>query len=190
MAAYRQVYDSRHLLADYQELGSAPEPYVRQSSMGYLYFFTSDYLRYVISWKTICNPLSHPTWKCTTLTCEVPNFFYLTEGLQCTCIFRTCVFHPCEMRCFVPAFSSTCVFSAPLAWLCLERGADLYMAQLMPLPLTVCCFSKIQIGFTFLVPAHLGSPGNGCVCVCVIISLSCTVSEIVSFISPKCKELT
>jgi len=54
----------------------------------------------------------------------------------------------------------------------LERGADLHMAQLMPLPLTVCCFSKIQIGFTFLVPAHLGSPGKRavkwvCVCVCV-----------------------
>jgi len=41
---------------------------------------------------------------------------------------------------------------------CLELGADLHMAQLMPLPLTVSCFSKIQIGFTFLVPAHLGSP--------------------------------
>ena len=34
--------------------------------------------------------------------------------------------------------------------ICLERGADLHMAQLMPLPLTVSCFSKIQIGFTFL----------------------------------------
>ena len=43
----------------------------------------------------------------------------------------------------------------------LERGADLHMAQLMPLPLTVSCFSKIQIGFTFLVAAHLGSPGKG-----------------------------
>ena len=32
------------------------------------------------------------------------------------------------------------------------------MAQLMPLPLAVFCFSKIQIGFTLLVPAHLGSP--------------------------------
>ena len=55
--------------------------------------------------------------------------------------------------------------------ICLERGADLHMFQLMPLPLTVSCFSKIQIGLTFLVPAHLGSPGkgplNGCVCVCV-----------------------
>ena len=43
---------------------------------------------------------------------------------------------------------------------CLEQGADLHMAQLMPLPLTVSCFTKIQIGFTFLVPAHLGSPGK------------------------------
>jgi len=44
--------------------------------------------------------------------------------------------------------------------ICLEQGADLHMAQLMPLLLTVSCFSKIQIGFTFLVPAHQGSPGN------------------------------
>jgi len=42
----------------------------------------------------------------------------------------------------------------------LERCADLHMAQLMPLPLTVSCFSKIQIGFAFLVPAHLGSSGK------------------------------
>ena len=53
--------------------------------------------------------------------------------------------------------------------ICLERGADLHTAQLMPLPLTVSYFSKIQIGFTFLVPSYLDSPGigplNGCVCV-------------------------
>ena len=47
--------------------------------------------------------------------------------------------------------------------ICLERGADLHMAQLMPLPLIVSCFSKIQTGFTFLVTAHLGSPGKGAV---------------------------
>jgi len=44
------------------------------------------------------------------------------------------------------------------------------MAQLMPLPLTVSCFSKIQIGSTFLVLANLGSPGKRAVkrvCVCV-----------------------
>ena len=56
--------------------------------------------------------------------------------------------------------------------ICLERDADLHMAQLKPLPLTVSCFSKIQIGFTFLVPAHPGSPGHRavkwvCVCVCM-----------------------
>jgi len=49
--------------------------------------------------------------------------------------------------------------------------ADLHTAQLMPLPLTVSCFSKIQIGFTFLVPAYPGSLGkkgpiNGCMYVC------------------------
>jgi len=42
----------------------------------------------------------------------------------------------------------------------LERDAELHMAQLMPLPLTVSCFSKILIGFTFLVPADPGSPGQ------------------------------
>jgi len=55
--------------------------------------------------------------------------------------------------------------------ICLEQGADLHMAQLMPVPLTVSCFSKIQIGFTFLVPAHRvvmeKGPLNGCVCVCL-----------------------
>ena len=44
--------------------------------------------------------------------------------------------------------------------ICLERCADLHMAQLMPPPLTVSCFSKIHIGFIFLVPAHLGSSGE------------------------------
>jgi len=48
-----------------------------------------------------------------------------------------------------------------LAWLSVVIwGTDLHVAQLMPLPLTVSCFSKIQIGVTFLVPAHPGSPGQ------------------------------
>ena len=56
--------------------------------------------------------------------------------------------------------------------ICLEQGADLHMAQLMPLPLTVSCFCKIQIGFTFLVPAHLGSPGQRAVKrVCAIVAV-------------------
>ena len=59
--------------------------------------------------------------------------------------------------------------------ICLELGADLHMAQLMPLPLTVSCFSKIQIVFTFLVRAHPGGPGQRavkrvCVCVCCVVN--------------------
>jgi len=62
----------------------------------------------------------------------------------------------------------------------LERGADLHLAQLMPLPLTVSCSSKIQIGFTFLVPAHSGSPGQRAVkrvCVCVVLYGRCARTE-------------
>ena len=47
-------------------------------------------------------------------------------------------------------------------------------AQLMPLPLTVSCFSEIQIGFTFLVLAHPDSPGKRAVkrlCVCVLLAI-------------------
>jgi len=40
--------------------------------------------------------------------------------------------------------------------ICLEQDADFHMAQLMPLPLTVSCFSKIQIGFYL---SGTGSPG-------------------------------
>jgi len=55
--------------------------------------------------------------------------------------------------------------------ICLERDADLHIAQLMPLPLTVSCFSKIQVGFTFLILAYPRSHGKRVVervCVCVL----------------------
>jgi len=55
-----------------------------------------------------------------------------------------------------------------LAWLSVCRECRL--AQMMPLKFNVSCISKIQTGFTFLVPAHLGSPGQRAVkrvCVCV-----------------------
>ena len=60
--------------------------------------------------------------------------------------------------------------------ICLELGADLHMAQLMLLPLTVSSFSKIQIGFTFLVPADPGSPRQRAVkrvCVCCYLHYTC-----------------
>ena len=78
-----------------------------------------------------------------------------------------------------------------LVWLSsLERGADLHMAQLMPMPLTVSCSSKIQIGFTFLVVAYPGSPRketlNGCIVLRCIWSSWChchpkTPSSLASF---------
>ena len=77
--------------------------------------------------------------------------------------------------------------------ICLERGADLHMAQLMLLPLTVSCFSKIHIGFTFLVPAHLGSPAQSvvkqvceCVPLCVSISLCLPLYVSISLSVPLC----
>jgi len=66
--------------------------------------------------------------------------------------------------------------------ICLERGADLHMAQLMPLRPTVSCFSKIQIGFTFLVPVHLGSPGKGPLNVCQLTWTQTKTSRTLLFI--------
>ena len=54
--------------------------------------------------------------------------------------------------------------------ICLERGADLHMAQLMPLPLTVSCFSKIQTGFYLSgtgLPRVVLDKGPLNVCACV-----------------------
>ena len=70
--------------------------------------------------------------------------------------------------------------------ICEERGADLHIAKLMPLPLTVSCFSKIQIGFTFLVPAHRGSHGQRAVrwvCVCDWLAIHKTRSDDATYLS-------
>ena len=71
------------------------------------------------------------------------------------------------------------------------------MAQLMPLPLTVSCFNKIQSGFTFLVPAHPGSPRKGPLngCVCIIIVIIIIVSALTLLVGrqeghPACKKLS
>jgi len=61
--------------------------------------------------------------------------------------------------------------------ICLERVSDLHIAEWMPLTLTVSCFCKILIGFTVLVPARLGNPGQRAVkqvCVCGICVLYCS----------------
>ena len=96
-------------------------------------------------------------------------------GLFCCCFFSLSLLPSVLWRCWFGGRKGIRPVKNFEWWstgtvICLERDADLHMAQLMPLPLTVSCFSKIQIGFTFLVPAHLGSPGKRAVtrvCVCV-----------------------
>jgi len=78
--------------------------------------------------------------------------------------------------------------------ICLERDADLHMAQLMPLLLTVSCFSKIQTGFIFLVTAHPGSLGKRAVkhvCVCTeiilfVYLLFCMLLSLYSYLRKPC----
>ena len=65
----------------------------------------------------------------------------------------------------------------------LEQGAGFHMAQLMPLPLTASCFSKIQIGFTFLVPAHPGGHGQRAVRVYVCMYVDSKVLAVACFIA-------
>jgi len=64
-----------------------------------------------------------------------------------------------------PAYKKTVLWGAGVV-ICLERDADLRMAELMPLPLTVSCFSKIQIGFWYQLTRAVPDNGslNGHVC--------------------------
>jgi len=95
-----------------------------------------------------------------------------------------------RISCQVPAFSALTVLVGrqeghPACtnwvvgyWRGYLTGARCRLAQRMPLRLTVSCFSKIQIGLSFLVPAHLVSPGKSAVkrvCVCVCVSLQMCV---------------
>ena len=80
--------------------------------------------------------------------------------------------------------------------ICLERGANLHMVQLMPLPLTVSCFSKIQIGFTFLVPAYPDKGPLNCVCMYVCIMVVTVAFSALTLLvgrqegHPACKKLS
>jgi len=69
MAAYRRVYDSRHLQADCQEPGSAPEPYARMSTMGCLYLFLPCYASSVCA--VIRCPSVHDKQYCIEITEQI-----------------------------------------------------------------------------------------------------------------------
>ena len=152
MAAYRQVCDSRHLHGWLPRTGISSGTLRSVIEYGLFFIFFYFWLFTLSQKKTICNPLAHPTWKCTILTCEVPDFFYLTGGLHCTCIFRTCVFHPCRsvLAFSVHAFSILAKFAVSylpfpylrfqvLAFSAPPTGVLLYAMALYPLaPSSVC----------------------------------------------------
>ena len=103
---------------------------------------------------------------------------WLGLDFVCVCLILICLSHAFSALTLLVGRQEGHQACKNLEWwgtgmvICLERDADLHMAHLMPLPLTVSCFSKIQIGFFFLVLAHPGSPGKRavklvCVCVCV-----------------------
>jgi len=129
--------------------------------------FSWSWRHYVFSWSV---------WICTCSGEDVLQLVWLHVVIVCMSICHTCLiqflpvppvllFASSALTLLVgrqeghPACKKTEWWGAGVVF-CLERGADLRMAQLMPLPLTASCFSKIQIGFTFLVPAHLGGPGK------------------------------
>jgi len=111
-----------------------------------------------------------------TLPCRPTRTTHLLYTVQCACS-KVFVLDRCwSLQCFDAVGWVTGRACKKTEWwgagvvVCLEWGADLHMAQLMPLPLILSCFSKIQIGFTFPVPSHPGSPGKRavkCVRVCV-----------------------
>ena len=91
--------------------------------------------------------------------CAVVRSLYFLTCFQGICL--------C-LQCFVAVGWATTEWWGAGVVICLERGADLHMVQLMPLPLTVSCFGRIQIGFTFLVLAQLSSSGKRAVkCACL-----------------------
>jgi len=122
--------------------------------------------RWLLVWRT----LEDATLCLRSVASSVPTGSHLHVGMSCCqkiafslCLVEhqiafnalTLLVGQQEWRPAVKKLSGGC-------WHCYLSGARcilVYMAQLMPLPLTVSCFSKIQIGFTFLLLAHLGSPG-------------------------------
>ena len=98
--------------------------------------------------------------------CDVCLMVLSLSLCVCVCVCLSVCLSVCTCFCLVLCVYLTLRWFSVSEWwgagvvICLERDAGLHTVQLMPLPLTVSCFSKIQIGFTILVPAHLGSPGQ------------------------------
>jgi len=115
-----------------------------------------------------CSPSTKPTFlknppDCDQLSYTTPLIATVTIYSQCMHAFSA--FDTVGRQEGHPARKKTEWWSAGVV-ICLERGADLHTAQLMPLPLTVSCFTKIQIGFCYQLTWVVTEKGplNGCVC--------------------------
>ena len=125
---------------------------------------------------------SYPRRRARLCRCEFTAFeTWLTGVRLCSAVhFLSHFVLPCSLHFCISVglwhFAVLVILSLSGVVICLERGADLHMAQLMPLPLTVSCFSKIQIGFIFLVLSHPGNPGQRVInwvwSICVMLNLS------------------
>jgi len=67
--------------------------------------------------------------------------------------------------------------------ICLKRGTDLHVVQLMPLPFIVSCFSKIHTDFVFLVLAYLGSPRKWAVKLVLLLLLLAAAAAVVCLVT-------
>ena len=109
--------------------------------------------------------MNNRLWLCIASQTDVYLYLcsYRVRGVDGSCAkhltVESCAFDAVGRQEGHPACKKRVVWGVSVV-VCLERGADLHMAQLMPLLLTVSCSSKIQIGFTFLVPAYPGCPGK------------------------------
>jgi len=117
---------------------------------------------------TLVNTVSNICWKKASVTLVSKNGLHSKLPLSQGCL-PSVLWH-CWLGSRKGIRHVKKLSSGVLAWL--SVCSEMHMAQRIPLPLTVLCFSKIQTGFTFLVLAHPGSSGQRavkrvCVCVCV-----------------------
>ena len=103
-------------------------------------------LQYLDYYTACAHQKSQPTLKCYNF-----SNFWSRDTLKCLQFFDAVIArqegHPACKK----------LSGEVLAWLSVWSKVQ---AQLMPLLLTVSCSNKIQIGFTFLVPAYPGSLGK------------------------------
>jgi len=117
-----------------------------------------------------------------TVSCNLPSTAHIVFAMRHHCFawdLQLCIFPPVLWHCWLGSRKG--IRPVKTEWwdtgvvMCLERGADLHIGQLMPLPLTIFCSSKSRLVFTFLVLAHPapGSPVQRAMCCCYFCCCCC-----------------